>query len=144
MLASGNAYAEGAMIVDRLARDPRRSGIVLRASRLLAETSWSGLHYTPRFADAPAVGKYLVDLPVRYILLDDTQPTPYGKLLDDAIRADPDGFALLGRFPIRGDGRLFGEVRVYENRRAGDRRPAVVRVALGLERGARVLEYHWK
>jgi hypothetical protein len=144
MLVSGSAPAEGDMVVARLVHDPWHSGIVLRASRVLAENSWSGMHYRPRFPDADAVAKYLMDLPVRYILLDDSERLPYGALLDQAIRADPRNFALLGRFPIHSYGRLLGEVAVYENRAAGDRRPAVVRVPLDLERGSRVMEYRWR
>lgn len=145
MLASGDAPGQGAIIAERLAHDPWHSGIVLEASRVLVEASWFGNHYRPLFGDADEVRKYLVDLPVRYILLDDSwKPWPFEKLLDEAIRANPQDFALLGRFPIHGSGRYLGEVRVYENLRAGERRPAVVRVHLGLERGGRTLEYRWK
>jgi hypothetical protein len=88
-----------------------------------------------------------MDLPVRYIVVDDTQSLPFGKLLEDAVLARPQDFAPMGRFPIDstlvGVARRLGEVHVYENRGAGNRRPAVVRVQLGLEREGRVLEYHW-
>jgi hypothetical protein len=144
LLVSGDAAAEGAMVVARLVHDPWRSGVVLRASRVLAGNSWSGMHYRPLFPDADAVAKYLLDLPVHYILLDDTQHMPSGELLDQAIRTDPRDFALLGRFPIHSRGKLTSEVRVYENRAAGERHPAVIRVPLDLERGGRVLEYRWK
>jgi hypothetical protein len=146
MLVSADSSGEGAIIADRLAHDPWRSGIVLRASRVLAESSWSGAHYRQLFGNADEVRKYLMDLPVRYILLDDSMdPLPFEKLLDEAIRASPRDFALLGRFPIHrsGSGDL-GEVRVYQNLGAGERRPAVVRVRLGLNRGGRTLEYRWK
>ncbi|MGD0201031.1 MAG: hypothetical protein ABSD27_09825 [Bryobacteraceae bacterium] len=104
------------------------------------------MHYRPLFAAADEVRKYLLDLPVRYILLDDSmKPWPLEKLLDETIRASPQDFALLGRFPIqRSDRAYLGEIRVYENRSAGERRPSVVRVRLGLERGGRTLEYRWK
>ena len=145
MLASGDAPGQGAIIAERLAHDPWHSGIVLEASRVLVEASWFGNHYRPLFGDADEVRKYLVDLPVRYILLDDSWKSwPFEKLLDEAIRANPQDFALLGRFPIHGSGRYVGEVRVYENLSAGERRPAVVRVHLGLDRGGRTLEYRWK
>jgi hypothetical protein len=128
-----------------VAHDPWRSGIVLRASRVLSESWWSGRRYRPLFANANEVRKYLMDLPVRYILLDNSMHLlPSEKLVDEAIRASPQDFALLGRFPIHRSGRYLGEVRVYENRAAGERRPAVVRVRLGLDRGGRTLEYHWK
>jgi len=146
MLVSAGSGGEGAIVAERVAHDPWRSGIVLRASRVLAESSWSGRRYRPLFADADQVRQYLMDLPVRYILLDDsTEPLPFQKLVDEAIRGSPRDFLLLGRFPIRSSGRGYlGDVRVYENRGAGERRPAVVRVRLGLERGGRTLEYRWK
>jgi hypothetical protein len=146
MLVSADSGGEGALIAERLAHDPWRSGIVLRASRVLAESSWSGRRYRPLFADADEVRKYLMDLPVRYILLDNSmKPLPFETLVDEAVRASPQDFALLGRFPIRRSGRGYlGEVRVYENRSAGERRPFVVRVRLGLDRGGRTLAYRWK
>lgn len=146
MLVSADSGGEGAIIAERVAHDPWRSGIVLRASRLLAESWWSGRRYRPLFADADQVKKYLMDLPVRYILLDDSMPPlPFQKLVNDAIRASPQDFALLGRFPIRRSGRGYlGDVRLYENRGAGERRPDVVRVRLGLDRGGRTLEHRLK
>jgi 4-amino-4-deoxy-L-arabinose transferase-like glycosyltransferase len=172
MLASGDASGQGAIVAERLAHDPWRSGIVLEASHVLAEASWFGRHYRALFADADEVRKYLMDLPVRYILLDDswkpmmsarqldkldkTVPPSWGRIqpdngsmsfaeqLDETVSASPQDFALLGRFPIHGSGRYLGEVRVYENLRAGERRPAVVRVRLSLDRGGRTLEYRWK
>jgi hypothetical protein len=144
MLVSADSPGEGAIVAERLAHDPWRSSIVLRASQVFAESSWSGARYRPLFADADEVRKYLMDLPVRYILLNDSwKHWPFEELVDEAIRASPQDFALLGRFPIHKSGLYFGEVRVYENRRAGERRPAVVQVRLGLERG-RTLEYRWK
>jgi hypothetical protein len=145
MLVSASGPGEGAIVAARVAHDPWRSGIVLRASRVLSESWWSGRRYRPLFANANEVRKYLMDLPVRYILLDNSMHLlPSEKLVDEAIRASPQDFALLGRFPIHRSGRYLGEVRVYENRAAGERRPAVVRVRLGLDRGGRTLEYHWK
>jgi hypothetical protein len=145
MLVSASGPGEGAIVAARVAHDPWRSGIVLRASRVLSESSWSGRNYRPLIADADGVGEYLMELPVRYILLDSSiHLLPSEKLVDEAIRANPLDFALLGRFPIHRSGLYLGEVRVYENRRAGNRRPAVVRVRLDLERGGRTLEYRWK
>jgi hypothetical protein len=145
LLVSADAPGEGAIVAERLAHDPWRAGIVLRADHAFVESSWSGARYHPLFFDADEVRKYLMDLPVRYILLDDSWTRrPFQKLVDEAVRSSPNDFALLARFPIRKSGEDIGEVRIYENRGAGDRRPAVVRVRLGIERGGRTLEYHWK
>jgi hypothetical protein len=144
ILVSGSAICEGHLIVDRLTHNRWRSDVMLRASHALAESTWGGHHYSALLPDADSVRKYLMDLPVRYILLDDTASTPYGELLAGAIAGSPRDFAELGQFPIHSMGRLIGAVHVYENLAAGGRRPAVVRVPLGLERGARVLEYRWK
>jgi hypothetical protein len=145
LLVSADAPGEGAILAERLAHDPWRAGIVLRADHAFVESSWSGARYHPLFFNADEVRKYLMDLPVRYILLDDSWTRrPFEKLVDEAVRADPQDFALLARFQVRRSGLNIGEVRVYENRGAGDRRPAVVRVRLGIERGGRTLEYHWK
>jgi hypothetical protein len=146
MLVSAGSSGEGAIIAERVSHDPWRSGVVLRASRLLAESSWVGMHYRPLFADAGQVRSTLLELPVRYILLDDSMdPLPDQRLLNEAISGSPADFVLLGRFPIRSSTRgVLGDVRVYENRSAGTRRPAVVRVRLGLDRGGRTLQYRWR
>jgi hypothetical protein len=145
ILVSSNYRGEGAIVSERLAHDPGRAGIILRSSRFLAVSSWSGLHYHVLLNDAADIREYLTELPVHYVLLDDTTPLRQEQqLIEEAIRIDPQDFVLLGRYPIREyGGRYLGDVRVFENRSAGDRRPAVVRVHLDAERGERVLEYRW-
>jgi hypothetical protein len=137
---------EGAFVADRLTGDRQRSGVVILASHALAVSTWSGYRYRLVFPDAPALKSYLMDLPVRYIVLDASEPMqPHTKLLAEVIRSDPEDFHLLGDFPLRNqNGEARGSLLVYENGKAGDRHPAVVRVRLGLDLGARIMEYHWR
>jgi hypothetical protein len=55
MLVSASGPGEGAIVAARVAHDPWRSGIVLRASRVLSESWWSGRRYRPLFANANEV-----------------------------------------------------------------------------------------
>jgi hypothetical protein len=146
MLVSADSSGEGAFIAERLSQDRRRAGVVLRASRVLAESNWNGLRYRPFFSDAGEVYKYVVELPVRYIVIESSATIPpEGRLLEEAVRSHSEEFRWIGRFPLSGAGHeRWDEIRVYENLLAGDRRPPVIRTRLGLNRDGRILEYRWR
>ncbi|MGD0013571.1 MAG: glycosyltransferase family 39 protein [Bryobacteraceae bacterium] len=146
MLVSADSTGEGAFIAERLSQDRRRAGVVLRASRVLAESNWGGYRYRPFFGDAGEVYKYVAELPVRYIIIESSATIPpEGRLLEEAVRSHSEEFRWIGRFPLSGVGHeRWDEIRVYENLLAGDRRPPVIRTRLGLDAGGRILEYRWR
>lgn len=144
ILVASDPAGEGAFIVERLAHDPRRGGVILRAGPLLAESNWMGTVSRPRFDHPAQVAAMLKALPVRYIVIDGSAvATPELELLAEAVAGDA-GFLPIAQFPVTDRRELRREsLWIYENSDAGDRHPDVVRVRLGLDRGGRVLEYHW-
>ncbi|MFO0809714.1 MAG: glycosyltransferase family 39 protein [Gemmataceae bacterium] len=136
VLVASNTLGEGAVIVERRLLDQGRTSYVLRASKALASDSWSGACYHSRFETTDELRRYLMDVPVQYLLVDDFPcPEPvtatHLQLLDRLLRESPDDFPLVGAFPIRGWWRLReGAVRLYENRQALDRAPGTIRVDL--------------
>lgn len=145
ILVSSDPPGEGAFIVERLVNDPRRAGVVLRANQMLTESNWMGTRSRLLFQSAEAVREHLKAQAVQYVVIDySADPAPDQKLLADAVEGDPADFVPLGRFPVTDrQGWRSGEIRLYENPAARQRRPRSVRVHLGQERGGRVLEYLW-
>lgn len=146
LLVASDPVGEGAIIVERLVNDAGRAGVVMRASALLAESNWMGTHSRPLIRNEAELTALLKSMPVNYVLLDESAPPAAERtLLNEAVKAHPESFQLLGRFPIADSwGLRKGDVTVYENLEARGRHADVVRVRLGLDRGGRVLEYHWR
>lgn len=146
MLVSSDGFGEGAWIAERLSMDPFQAGVILRASRLLAESDWGGNLYHLKVRDAGEVHGMLAEIPIRYVAVirsNGIPPHPDEALLDQALRGDPERFTLIGSFPLRNNGTAInGQIKLFENRLA-TRHPAIVRVPLGLNRGGRMLEYRW-
>lgn len=141
ILVSSSASGEGAIITERLDHDQHRAGVLLRASKMLSESTWMGDNYRLLHSNVDSIRRYLQDLPVRYVILDNSvQPMPHHKLLERALVEMPESFSVVGRYQISGR-RHPGEVIIYENKLGGARQPEIIRVPLGPERNSRVLEY---
>jgi hypothetical protein len=143
ILVSGDVIAEGDFIAERLARDLRRTEIVLRASNALASSMWNGIDYRLRFQSAGEVRQYLLDLPVHYVVVDRSGCSdPHNRLLAEALLSAPGEFTLLGIYGVAGTRmKRAGEFAVYWNRAAGDRRPTSIRLRIAGDLGGRTLEY---
>jgi hypothetical protein len=142
ILVSGDSATEGAIITERLWHERRPSDIVLRASRVLAESDWNEAWYRTLFSTADQVVAYLQTVPVRFIVIDTAaKERPHDRLLQEALRGDPDKFPLAARIPVSSFKQWrAGELRIYENRAAGDRMPTNLKIPTGLDRG-RVFTY---
>jgi hypothetical protein len=145
ILIASDSPGEGAFIVERLVGDPARAGVVLRGDQTIADSNWSGSIVRSRFETPRAVRDRLVELQVRYVVLDSSMPPggwPGRALLTRAVEDDPATFRLFGRFTVTDRlGVRRGELVVYENPSA--ERPREIRVRLGLDRGSRTLVYRW-
>lgn len=129
ILVSSDALGEGDWIADRLEADKWRAGVVLRASSVLASSTWSGLQYQLRFQDSAGVLGYLHSTAVRYVVIDrSAKITPHQYLLDEAVHQAPGEFRLLGSFPVdREPGSQRGNVDVYASTIV-DRNPPEIRL----------------
>lgn len=123
VLVSSDVIGEGAFIVERMVRDPDRTGIVLRGSKVLAASDWFGRGYEAKFETPESLRNYLQSLPVRYVGLDDAayvgeSPPEHHRLLRSALESD-EAFVLVGRYPIHRRGELrSAPLLVYENQAA--------------------------
>jgi hypothetical protein len=134
ILISSDQSGEGALIADRLIDDPAKTGVVLRASKVLEDSDWMGRNVTLLMNSAAEVRAFLQSVPVNYIVLDifgsfEPSTKSVQRLLDQTIRGDPGRFPLVGDFPLYiGGHRLDGAVQVFENRLAGGRRPEWIQI----------------
>jgi 4-amino-4-deoxy-L-arabinose transferase-like glycosyltransferase len=135
MLVAADAAREGAFIAEVAVQERRPGHVVLRATKMLASSTWSGRQYRTRYDHPEDVGDFLESVPVGLVALD-TDPTvpwrPHRQQLVEALRQRPDRWALvnLGAYPN-------SRLRVYrlaghESRPAGkvrvDMRPRLGRV----------------
>ncbi len=108
-LVGGDPVHEGALIAEVALADSRMQHIVLRASKVLAASSWSGRGYRLRFTTSNAVRCYLDDAHVGLIFAQERSATEHMRLLAETLRehselwtelptkALPDGFQLFRR-----------------------------------------------
>jgi hypothetical protein len=119
--------------------------VILRGSHVLGQVDVAG-HDQPLFPSAEAVRAYLLQMPVRYIVLNNPPfEYSYQAQIESAVTGDPQHFHRIARIPVvdtRDRGRA--ELRIFENPAGRDHHPGVVRTPLGYDAGRRVLEYQWK
>jgi hypothetical protein len=118
ILVSSQFDGEG-IVIAQVAEHERRPGhIILRGSKVLAESTWEGTHYRTLYKTPAEVMKFLDGMPVGVIVLDNTpghKDHPHHRQLQEAIHENPARFRLLGTFPADGRPRIPGEqVLVYQ------------------------------
>jgi hypothetical protein len=118
ILVSSQFDGEG-IVIAQVAEHERRPGhMILRGSKVLAESTWEGTHYRTLYKTPAEVMKFLDSVPVGVIVLDNTpgrKDHPHHRQLQEAIRENPSRFRLLGKYPLDGRPRIPGEqVLVYQ------------------------------
>jgi hypothetical protein len=97
-----DASGEGAFVASVAEGDRRPGHIVLRASKILATTSWNGTFYKATYSTPEDLLRYLESVPVR-ILAVQAGPGPPGQthwgLVDQMLSRYPDRWKLIGSFP---------------------------------------------
>lgn len=88
-LVAGGAIHEGAFIAEMALKDPHFHHTVLRASKVLASSSWSGKHYQTRFPDAQGVADYLDRTHVSIVLIEPVATTQHVRQLREALASRP-------------------------------------------------------
>lgn len=117
ILVDSDVYGEGAWVAERLEHDHARADAVLRASKVIAASDWSGSNYHLLMNDPAEVLRYLQSIPVRYVVIDEAAPpSPHGELVREAVSLAPNVFSLAGRFPV--SGKRTGSILIYENKLA--------------------------
>jgi hypothetical protein len=145
LVATNDSTGEPQIITGRLTHDRAHRDVLLRGTHVLAEIDAQG-NDTSRFQNASTLRNYLLQMPVRYIVLGSPPyDFAYQSVLDSVMSGNPHDFRLIGKFPFVDQplGQT-GELRVYENPAGRDRHPSVVSTPLGYDAGRRTVEYHWK
>jgi dolichyl-phosphate-mannose-protein mannosyltransferase len=104
ILIASDADGEG-MLVSEIAMRERRPGhIVLRASKILTTSDWTGVQLTPRFRTPEQVQDYVDSIPVSVVILDHSVSSSdfqdYEDLLERAVVSHERHWALLGTYSV--------------------------------------------
>ena len=102
VLIVSDSSGEGAVVVYRLVSDIDRRETVLRGSKFLAQSSWNGNDYQPRFSDPGQISQALYDAQVDYVIIDlASAETPHSKLLQQALQHSQSGYKMTAQFLIK-------------------------------------------
>ncbi|HXG33096.1 MAG TPA: glycosyltransferase family 39 protein [Bryobacteraceae bacterium] len=134
VLVSSLLGGEGAFIAEAALRERRPGRVVLRATKVLASSGWSGHSYELRFQTPDEIAAYLESIPVGVVVWDGAPgyaPMEHHELLIEALRRDPARWQRLGSYPADGPSEL-PRVEVY--RQVGHESRPRNRIRLDLKR----------
>jgi hypothetical protein len=122
ILIAGGTYAENIAISEIAQLLPRPKEYLIRSTKLLAESDWSGTEYKPRVSRLDGVEDALDNIPINVIALeDDTSPRTdqffqHLYMVQDLVRKNPHEWKEVASGPVRTmDGRP-SILRFYERR----------------------------
>jgi hypothetical protein len=112
VLCSSDANGEGAMISEVAMREARPGHIILRASRMLADSDWNGRNYKLRMKTTAEVQQFLESAAIEIVVLDLTpgERFEHHKLIQAAM-ADP-RWRRIGQFPATIDSHTARNARI--------------------------------
>ena len=118
LMIASDSLGEG-LFVAGLARSERRLGhILLRGSKVLGKTPWSGYTYEPVFDSPAQMMDFLHAIPVGVVALDlscrERQWYPHHDILKDLLEDNPDVWTPMDSYDVMRDGVLYEDaLRVY-------------------------------
>jgi 4-amino-4-deoxy-L-arabinose transferase-like glycosyltransferase len=125
VLVSSQYVGEG-VVISEVARLEHRPGhVILRASKVLAQSEWTGANYHVLYPDSAAVMKYLTGIPTGVLVMDDTPGRKdhlHHHQLEEVLRDYPDRWQLIKEYSKN--------LRAYRLRSEGDRAPGKIRIDL--------------
>ncbi|MGA2434532.1 MAG: glycosyltransferase family 39 protein [Bryobacteraceae bacterium] len=124
-LICGGATEEGVFISEIALRDPHPEHFVLRGSKVLAHSKWSGDQYKRQFKDSQAVLAYLDQTHTGTVILLPGDTHPHVAQLTDALTGDPD------RWKEIAPGRVSSGVRFFA--RIGPEPPGGLNIQLDVQ-----------
>jgi hypothetical protein len=103
MLISSTSSGEGLLVSEVAMQAAHRfDHWVLRAGKVLAVSDWNADHYRPLQHSQAEVAAFLESIPVSLVVIDLDAPDPvvtHHQMLQDTLRARPERWRLLGRYP---------------------------------------------
>jgi hypothetical protein len=137
ILLEGDELGEGAMIAARLTQDRDRSSYLLRGSKFLSTSDWSGARYSLNYKTPDAVRAAMDSIRLDYIVLDSSAPAKPDILQIEEILADPASkWEVTARVPLSLRSR-HGELLVYRRESPAGQPDVPESIRLGPERGAK-------
>ena len=121
-LVSSDATGEGMFISEVALRDVRPGHVVLRASKVLATSGWSGNNYTLLHRNSDEILTYLTEVPVSAVVIDTIIDPSEGRLrqhlpLLQTLELHPERWRLVGSYTKTiGQAVNNGAIRVYLSR----------------------------
>jgi len=99
LLVCGDPSGEGMLISEIAMRESRPGHIILRATKLLANSDWMRWNYKPLFNNQADTMQYVESIPAGIVVFDREGPkSPHGNLLFEGIRQHPGKWELLARY----------------------------------------------
>ncbi len=104
ILVSSDADGEGMLISEVAMRERRPGHVVLRASKILADTQWNGNGYRSIYSTPREVLHYIDSVPVQVVVLDSSisgmERRRHEELLRQAISSSAGDWKLFGTYPV--------------------------------------------
>lgn len=139
-LVASDAIGEGLFVAGVALNEERPGHVVLRASKVLGHSSWTGSDYRPAFTSSQAMLEYLQEVPVGVIVFDRACDPAYWfehhDRLQDLVEERPDVWELVGVRDVVRDGVVSeGALRLYRQvgHETRPRRPIELESVLGRE-----------
>ncbi|HTU89671.1 MAG TPA: glycosyltransferase family 39 protein [Gemmataceae bacterium] len=135
LLVSADTCGEGMLVSEVAKRDRRHAHIVLRTSKVLSSSHWSGKDFALRFANEQEIARYFEQLSVDFIVLDMTIPPemqyPDQRQLLAYVESASSPYRLAGAFPLVRRTKVFPDgIHVYRLQSAASSRPRNIRVPM--------------
>jgi Dolichyl-phosphate-mannose-protein mannosyltransferase len=115
ILVSSQSFGEGLLISEIAMREPRPQGVIIRATKALAEVDWNVTRYQSRFSTPTQVLNYLDARRADVVVTDTFAPAAdflHDRLLKEAIRQNLGRLHLVASFPNQSSAAI-GQVRLY-------------------------------
>ncbi|HEY1755667.1 MAG TPA: glycosyltransferase family 39 protein [Bryobacteraceae bacterium] len=139
ILLEGDEVGEGAMIAARLTEDQARSSYLVRGTKFLATSDWSGARYSLNYKTLEALRAAMDGIRLDYIVLDTSAPPKPDVLLMKEVLADPASkWEVMAHIPLSLRSRR-GELLVYQRESQGGLPVVPASVRLSPDRGAKKL-----
>jgi hypothetical protein len=147
LVATASWRGDYEIVAERLSDGVGHRDVILRDDHIVGNGSSGGEDDRTPLQSPEAMRRYLLSMPVRFIVLDSApHDTAYLNLVESAVSGDPQDFHLIATVPlvVQPTGKRLGELRIFENPNGRDHHPSVVRMRVGEWGGSGVLEYHWQ
>lgn len=133
LLVASDANGEGMMTSEVAMRDRRPGHIVLRASKVIAVSDWTGRNLTPLFHSSEELESYLDYVPVSAVILDYSASRAdfrdYESVLEQTIIAHQNVWKLVGSYSVWRKGIHYRDAaQVYIRSNAPSSPPGTIRI----------------